>query len=120
MTSPAGFPRQVRLLCRRDFDRVFQKPGRSSDPYFTILFKKNDLQDARLGLAVAKKMAKRAVDRNRIKRIIREHFRQHNNKPQVDLVVMIKPQTAAANHDTLQSSLDHHWLRIKRKLKHDG
>jgi len=46
--------------------------------------------DARLGLVIGKKMLKRAVDRNRVKRIIREQFRRQRPKlPACDLIVRL-------------------------------
>ena len=45
---------------------------------------------SRLGLAIPKKMAKRAVDRNRIKRLIREVFRQADLSPSKKLVLKLK------------------------------
>ena len=44
----------------------------------------------RLGLAIPKKMAKRAIDRNRIKRVIREAFRQTTKEDAFELVVKLK------------------------------
>ncbi len=44
----------------------------------------------RLGLAIPKKLAKRAVDRNRIKRLIRENFRTSRPSEVFDLVVKLK------------------------------
>ena len=49
-----------------------------------------ELSDARLGLVVGKKLLKRSVDRNRIKRIIREQFRLlRPDLPVCDLVVRL-------------------------------
>ncbi len=46
--------------------------------------------DARLGLVVGKKLLKRSVDRNRLKRIVREQFRlRRANLPACDLVVRL-------------------------------
>ena len=48
------------------------------------------MTSARLGLVVGKKLLKRAVDRNRLKRIIRERFRLcRGGLPAVDLVVRL-------------------------------
>lgn len=44
----------------------------------------------RLGLAIPKKLAKRAIDRNRIKRLIREAFRQKQTSAPMDMVVKLK------------------------------
>ena len=45
---------------------------------------------ARLGLVVGKKLLKRAVDRNRLKRVVRENFRLRRLQlPSYDLVVRL-------------------------------
>jgi ribonuclease P protein component len=79
----------------------------------TILATANGLGYPRLGLAIAKKNARRALDRNRIKRIIRESFRQNQTRlPAIDLVVMAKPQTKSAKNSELFISLEYHWTRL--------
>lgn len=51
--------------------------------------------EARLGLVVAKKLLKRAVDRNKVKRVVREHFRLRlAGLPPVDLVVRLAAKPA--------------------------
>lgn len=53
------------------------------------------IEAPRLGLVVGKKQLKRAVDRNRVKRIVREQFRLHRAElPACDLIVRLatKPQ----------------------------
>ncbi|MEJ2611401.1 MAG: ribonuclease P protein component, partial [Candidatus Thiodiazotropha sp.] len=67
----------------------------------------------RRGLAVAIKNCRRAVDRNRIKRMIRESFR-HNQKGLVglDLVVVARQGVALTNNECCLSSLQHHWQRL--------
>lgn len=67
----------------------------------------------RLGLAIAKKRAKRAVDRNRIKRIARESFRHHREQLMgYDAVVMNKDRAASASAIELRQSLDTLWLEL--------
>jgi|TARA_Y100000994_G_scaffold133017_1_gene109061 ribonuclease P protein component len=68
---------------------------------------------ARLGLAVSKKFAARAVDRNRIKRIVRESFR-HNARTlkAVDIVVQITPRARSASKPVLHESLEKLWAKI--------
>jgi ribonuclease P protein component len=68
---------------------------------------------ARLGLAIAKKQVRRAVDRNRIKRIVRETFRRHRARlPGVDLVVMARAAASTADNRRLAASLERHFTRI--------
>ena len=113
MVNRACFKSHARLLKPAEFSRVFKQAIRSSDRMLTILAAPNNVGHPRLGLAISKKNAKRAVDRNRIKRIIRESFRQNQNiLPDTDLVVMAKPQTKFATNAELFASLEHHWDRL--------
>lgn len=115
-----GFPRTARLLDTFQFDRVFAAPRRSSDTYFTVLGRPAapeaaSPKAARLGLAIAKRCAPRAVARNRIKRVIRENFRHVRGtlKP-MDLVVLCRRAAVDANNATLNASLAKHWKRFQR------
>jgi len=110
------FPRHVRLLKPDEFSRVFKNPVRSSDRFFTILAVSSETTHARLGLAISKKNAKRAVDRNRIKRLIRESFRLTQlSLPAIDLVVMAKPVTKSADNQQIFHALEQHWNRLQKQ-----
>ena len=111
-----SFPRHARLLKPAEYSRVFKNPVRSSDRLLTILAVSNDSSHARLGLAISKKNAKRAVDRNRIKRLVRESFRLNmHNMPDIDLVVMAKPVTKNADNQQILQSLQQHWNRLQKQ-----
>jgi len=66
---------------------------------------------ARLGLAIAKKQIPRAVDRNRVKRVVRESFRLLQLKDH-DFVVLARRDSATATKTRLFLSLKHHWERL--------
>ena len=70
-----GFPGQLRLKKAGEFKNVFDGPIKSTDRYFTLLAKRSDFGHPRIGLAIAKKIIKKAVHRNVIKRTVRESFR---------------------------------------------
>ena len=78
-----------------------------------MLARVNGCSTACLGLAISKKNAKRAVERNRIKRLVRESFRTHmNDLKGLDVVVMNRRQTAQMDNATLARSLDSHWQKL--------
>jgi len=54
-----------------------------------------------LGVAVAKKFAKRAVDRNRLKRMLREHIR--NARLTLDVVVKLRSPIGRETRGRLRS-----------------
>ncbi|GMR20448.1 MAG: hypothetical protein BMS9Abin36_1043 [Gammaproteobacteria bacterium] len=78
----------------------------SRSRFFNVYAVANRLQYARLGMAVSRKVSLRAVERNRIKRLIRDFFR-HHQKGLVgrDIVVVVKAAAANQAHTELRDSL---------------
>lgn len=112
------FSRELRLLAPKEFNNVFQQPNRAGTPQLTILARSNLLSFPRLGLTVAKKQIKRAHERNRIKRIIRESFRllQHE-LPCVDFVIVVKKPTESLSNQEIRDILDKLWKRHQRLVQ---
>jgi ribonuclease P protein component len=63
------------LLHKADFDRVFAENQRARTDYVMVMVRPNQVGFPRLGMIVAKRLLRRAVDRNRVKRCVRESFR---------------------------------------------
>ncbi len=77
-----------RLLNKIDYDRVYSDPIILREKNLYILFRKNEIETARLGIALKKKIINRAVERNRLKRIMRLVFDEYiRHLPNVDLVI---------------------------------
>ncbi len=113
VASGAGFPRRARLTGRNAFADVFAQPIKSSDRYFTVLARSNVLGYPRLGLAISRKVAKSAVARNRIKRIVRESFRHHQpSLGGLDCVVMGRIGVVEQSSVVLFTALQRHWRRL--------
>lgn len=111
------FPRQVRLLTPGDYRRVFdQADAKAQTKQVLILARRNDLGFSRLGLVVAKKHAKRAVDRNEIKRIVRESFRhQQSELENFDCVVLSRGGAKDLSKSELRQVVDQLWIRLRQK-----
>lgn len=107
------FQRQARLTSKQDFTRVFDQASRFSNGGLTSLVRRNDLDHARLGLAIAKRNVKLASGRNRIKRLVREGFRHHLERLcGLDIIFLVRPGVAERSNLELHEALDRHWNRL--------
>ncbi len=112
--SDNTFPRKDRLLDASAFSRVFDSSdAKASHRYLLLLAARNGLTHHRLGIIVAKKNVRRAVDRNRIKRITRECFRtQESSTPGLDVIVMIRRGADTLDNNTLSTILRQQWQKL--------
>ena len=109
---------ELKLLTADNYKNVFAKAERFGNRSFTVLARENGLDHARLGLAISKKCAKRAVDRNRIKRIFRESFRLNQHKlPSVDIIAMCKPSAILLDSVEMRKQIDIQWHFMRKKIK---
>jgi len=104
------------------YDAVFADNRRLADRYWTVLVRRDaplaSVGRARLGLAIAKKRARRAVDRNRIKRVARESFRHvQSDLGGRHVVVMNRDAAATAKSRELRTSLDALWSKLLRQSR---
>ncbi len=78
-----------------------------------MIARPNDSGGARLGLAVATKAAGNSVQRNRVRRVIRETFRlRQHDLPSIDVVVSARAGVQGAGNETLRASLNTLWDRV--------
>ncbi|WP_431635063.1 ribonuclease P protein component [Dyella sp. KULCS107] len=109
----AGLPREARLCRAGDFAALRQASGRFGGRCFSVRYRQNELGHARMGLAISKRVSKRAVERNRIKRLARESFRRIRHElPAVDLVLMAREQAAGLPGTELLAELDALWRKL--------
>jgi ribonuclease P protein component len=116
MRESCRFRRTQRLLNSADFQSVFDQPYRSNDRFFTVLARRNQLTWGRLGLAIARKQVRQAVDRNRLKRLARESFRLDSQSVVgLDCIVLARKGVAEATNAELLRSLARHWQFLARR-----
>ncbi|MBS0576456.1 MAG: ribonuclease P protein component [Proteobacteria bacterium] len=118
------FPRTARLLRPAQFENVFAGGQRLNGTMFRLHVRDAanaamvaDAADRRapvprLGIAVPKRVAASAVERNRIRRIVREDFRHRRGQlAAVDYVLVAQRAAAAAPAPALRDALAGLWRR---------
>lgn len=80
-----------RLRQKRDFSLLYKKGKRCQGKYFTLIYLSNEMNFSRIAVVVNKKVGK-AVERNKIKRRIRDLFRTNKSllKKSLDLLFIMK------------------------------
>ncbi len=119
MQGAYGFPRDRRLLRPAEFQRIFKGADwRVSSATFTLLVVANELGHPRLGVALSKRQVRLAVERNRIRRQLRESFRQHQQMlGGVDIVVLGRAGIAGISTQELRAAIDRSWEELEKRCK---
>ncbi len=72
----------------------------------------------RIGFAIAKKQISKAVQRNRLKRIIRESFRKNQQRlPKYDMVIMVRRPILNIERLQLTRNLEKHWDSVIKQCE---
>lgn len=112
---PSDFPPSARLRVSAEFQAVFKAGRRLSSPQLRLFAHvRAEAKVPRLGVAVSKKVDKRAVGRNRIKRLARETFRRERHQlPPGDYVLIAQPGASALSSDELRAQ----WLLLLERAR---
>ena len=110
-----------RLRKRADFERLSRCGDRIVTDYFIILFTRNGLGNLRLGVTVSKRVGC-AVTRNRVKRLVREHFRKSKVLfgDNYDVNVIAKRGTPDLSSEQIRDTLEAIARDILRDCKHEA
>jgi ribonuclease P protein component len=110
------FTRELRLLTPAQFKSVFSNPIKASSAEITLLAIPNSEQHPRLGLTVAKRYVKRANQRNRIKRVIRDSFRLNQHDiPHLDIVVLVRNGVMEMENAEINKLIEKLWRKLSRR-----
>lgn len=109
--SDNSLPKKVRLLTSHEFIFVFQQSKNIKTTGIILFSRINTLKFARIGLSIPKKYIKRAHDRNRIKRHIRETFRinQHHLSPSDFILSVYSKEILYLKNFSLITKLQELW-----------
>ncbi len=112
----SGFPKAVRLQEASEFEAVFSRNQfKVSNRFFLFLALHTEIE-SRLGIVVAKKNIASAVQRNRLKRLIRESFRISAEKPEnKDVVVLVRKNADKLSNSEILLNLNNLWQDLKLK-----
>lgn len=109
-------PAQRRIRRKAEFDAIHTKGRRLGNALFGVTARANGTAAPRLGLAVSIKVAGTGVERNRIRRAIRESFRLHQHElPPLDLVLSARARARGASGGDLRASLEGLWAEVMRQ-----
>jgi len=110
------FSREKRLLTPRHFKAVFDSPtGKVPGKNLLILARENGLDHPRLGLVIGKKSVKLAVQRNRLKRLMRDSFRLNQQMlAGLDIVIVARKGLGEVENPELHQHFGKLWKRLAR------
>jgi ribonuclease P protein component len=110
--------KKYRLKKKKDFAKVYKERKGFKQDFLFLKAVKNDLEDTRIGIVVSTKVAKRAVERNLIKRRLREIVRKklEEIRPGLDIVIItLRGINRATPFQTIEEVFDK--LLLKSKIK---
>ena len=101
-----AFRKEERIRKRAEFQRSSRNGARSQTPHFRVTLCPSTLPHSRLGVTVGKKIGS-AVQRNRVKRRVREFFRLNKGSlpASCDLVITAREGAAGLNFSQLSEEL---------------
>lgn len=109
------FKKENRLTKNKEFDNVWQAGRSSFDKNLGVKAVKNNLKINRFGILVGIKVSKKATERNKLKRRIREavHLQLKKLKPGFDVVIIAQPASRDKEFAEIEKSVKDNFKRFK-------
>jgi len=97
--------REERLTKSSQFAAVFKNGKAWANDLMVLRAMPNGLEFSRLGLVVSKRVGKKAVIRNRVRRLLREVARLTPIEPGWDIVIIARKEAAGVRYSEIQSAM---------------
>lgn len=120
-TPSLVFTREHRLMTSREFTQVFSAQSKFmfKTKHFKCQAVKSTAKFPRLGLTIQKRLVKRAHDRNRLKRLLRETFRHYvPQMPNYDFIFLVNSYQPSQTNEEIVASIKftfEHFLKYVNK-----
>lgn len=100
-------PQKLRLNKTKDIENVSKKGKSIGSKFFVLKYLPNSSKNSRIGFVISTKISKKAVERNKIKRQMREIIRTHINEiPHgYDILFFTKVSIKDVNFSTLEETI---------------
>ncbi len=117
----ASFPKESRLLNSQDFNYLRKGALILNTPYLRFYYKESRLEEssARLGLSVSRKVGN-AVQRNIVKRILRECFRESDlRKIPQDILIVASPRLKGmwSDKNNVKNEVRKCWTKAESRIR---
>ncbi|MDX2454131.1 ribonuclease P protein component [Desulfosarcina sp.] len=115
------FTKADRIRTSIEYRALSKNGNRYYNDYFVIISQANQASRSRLGITVSKKVGN-AVTRNRIKRIIREHFRLNRRilPDRLDINIIARPSSGRIRAAAIRDHLERCFKAITAKTRIAG
>jgi ribonuclease P protein component len=103
-----------RLTNNKDFQQVYRRGRNSTTPFFNIHALPNKAGITKIGIVASKKISKKAVVRNQIKRRVREISQEFYNKliPGQNIIITIKPNAVTIEFSKLREEIQKVFVKM--------
>ena len=111
--------KEYRLRRNSDFQYTYKKGRSLRHPLLVLIYRKTNRAESRIGFSITKKFGN-AVQRNRIKRQLREILRlqHHQLKQGYDIIFVVRKEARGASYQILEGAV--HNLLKRGKLYKQG
>ena len=95
--------KELRIRKQKDFDKIFSEGAYFSEKFLGLKVVENNLEVSKFGFIVSNKISKKAVERNRIKRLLREtvRLRWDKIKPGFDGIFIFRGKEVKKSFDEI-------------------